>query len=504
VASGRPASVLDPIRTLFDAGTAAGFTDRELLERFATRRDGVAEVAFAALVERHGSMVLRVCRGVLRDSHDADDAFQATFLILARRARSIRKRDSVGPWLYGVALRVAGCALRTSARRRKLERRGADMIEHNPEHSDTDDSARVLHEELGRIPEKYRAPVVLCYLEGLTHEQAADQLGWPIGTVRTRLSWARERLRMRLTRRGLAPTAMILGNELSTGIGVPATLAEATIRSAMSWATAGAVPATVAALAGEALRSLSMSKLKMIALGVVATGLVVSAGGLVAARQGPADGEASKPAQNQPAQTVANPTRSDDGNIPYSPSSARRVSDLPRSRVSGPSEPPRILAARLDTARRVLAIRDALSRTGEMSKEQFEEARGEVAVLTAELDSYRDDLRDELELLSAQLEMREADLAGAEALLKQIEQRVVAAAKLHAQALTGDQGFRSLQQDLEFRKSQRDLKKAERREVETRIAQVRRRLGEVEPIIKAASLPLKAAPDPTSPPAPAK
>ena len=184
------------LTALFQAGTAAGLGDRVLLERFADRRDAddpEAEAAFAALVERHGPMVLRVCRAMLGDRHEAEDAFQATFLVLASRARSIRRGDSVGAWLHGVALRVASRARWRAARRRHHERRHAEMTAATGAGGagtdrPPDDVDRVLHEEIGRLPEKYRRPVVLCYLEGLTHDQAADQLGWPVGTVRRRLA----------------------------------------------------------------------------------------------------------------------------------------------------------------------------------------------------------------------------------------------------------------------------------------------------------------------------
>jgi RNA polymerase sigma factor (sigma-70 family) len=185
---------LREIQTLFGAGSAAGLTDGQLLERFADRRGEGSEAAFSALMQRHGPMVLRVCREALRDTHAAEDAFQATFLVLARRAGAIRKTESVGPWLYGVALRVASCARASEARRRARDRRGARMDAAYNDDLDRRDDGPAIHEEIGRLPEKYRAAVVLCYLEGLTHEQAARQLGWPVGTVRTRLSWAREKL----------------------------------------------------------------------------------------------------------------------------------------------------------------------------------------------------------------------------------------------------------------------------------------------------------------------
>jgi RNA polymerase sigma-70 factor (ECF subfamily) len=146
-------------------------------------------------------MVLRVCRDTLGNAADAEDAFQATFVVLARRAGAIRCRESVGPWIYGVALRVAACSRKARARRRESDRRVAKMVETNEPDADHTDVAKTVHEEVGRLPENYRAAVVLCYLEGLTHEQAASQLGWPVGTVRSRLAWAREKLRSRLVRR---------------------------------------------------------------------------------------------------------------------------------------------------------------------------------------------------------------------------------------------------------------------------------------------------------------
>ena len=270
------------LTTLFQGGTAAGLGDRVLLERFAERRDAddpAAEAAFAALVERHGPMVLRVCRAVLGDRHEAEDAFQATFLVLASRARSIRRGDSVGSWLHGVALRVANRARWRAARRRHHERRHAEMTaatepDETGDDRPPDDVDRVLHEEIGRLPEKYRRPVVLCYLEGLTHDQAADQLGWPVGTVRRRLAGARDRLRGRLTRRGATPSflpAGLLGSGLAresswATMTVPAGLADATVRGALrvglgKAALVGIVSAEAIALMKGVLQTMTTTKL---------------------------------------------------------------------------------------------------------------------------------------------------------------------------------------------------------------------------------------------------
>jgi RNA polymerase sigma factor (sigma-70 family) len=240
------------MQTLFQVGTLGGLTDGELLERYQSHSGEAAELAFAALVERHGPMVLRVCRAILGDEHDAHDAFQATFLVLVRRAGGLWTRDSLGPWLHQVAYRVACCARSAGFRRRRHERRLAERASNVTPAGDqnVDDLSPVLHEELGRLPERDRAVMVLCWLEGLTQQQAARHLGWPLGTVQSRLARGRQRLAARLTRRGVAPSAGVLAATLATApaparAAVPPALAEATIRAATA---PGAVPAAVAEL----------------------------------------------------------------------------------------------------------------------------------------------------------------------------------------------------------------------------------------------------------------
>ncbi len=188
-----PRGVGESLRTLFGVGTLSGLTDGQLLERFARGR-GLAgpsdsEAAFAAIVERHGSMVLGVCRAVLGDRHDAEDACQATFLVLARSAGRIRRGDSVASWLYGVARRVALRARRQAARRRELERRRlAGMKAGEPACSPPAEPWPELYEELDRLPQPFRAAVVLCDLEGHSYEQAAGLLHCPVGTLQSRLA----------------------------------------------------------------------------------------------------------------------------------------------------------------------------------------------------------------------------------------------------------------------------------------------------------------------------
>src|SRR5262249_9970074 len=166
--------------------------------------------------------------------HEAHDAFQATFLVLARRARSLWVRDSLGPWLHAVAYRVASCARAAAIRRRRHERRhaqlsGARLAVYEDE--DRPDLEAVIHEEIGRLPEHYRAPVVLCDLEGCTHEQAARHLGLPVGTVKSRQARGRQQLRTRLIRRGLSPSSdPVLGAALAGEPVVPTILTRATAK----------------------------------------------------------------------------------------------------------------------------------------------------------------------------------------------------------------------------------------------------------------------------------
>jgi RNA polymerase sigma factor (sigma-70 family) len=187
---------LRPLGMLFDRGTIGGKTDAELLELFA-HGDG-AEMAFEALVARHGPDVLRACRRILPDPNDADDAFQATFLVLARRASSgsIGRPDSIGPWLYGAALRVARKTRVAAARRRRHEQRVAARLE--ADSASRNDLADALRDEVERLPEPLRTPVVLCYLEDMSYQGAARRLDVSVGTIRGRLVKARGLLRSRL------------------------------------------------------------------------------------------------------------------------------------------------------------------------------------------------------------------------------------------------------------------------------------------------------------------
>jgi RNA polymerase sigma factor (sigma-70 family) len=272
--------VMRHLSTLFRAGAIGGLPDRQLLEQFLTRRGEAAEAAFATLVERHGPMVLGVCRRALSDPHDADDAFQATFLILVRRAESVRVNDSLGRWLYGVSCRVASRARNNAGRRLSREcalvTAGERLATAEPA-DDRLDLRVVLDEELSRLPAKYREPLVLCYLQGQTHEGAARELGWPVGTVRGRMARARDLLRLRLVRRGLAPSAALLSATISSEAraAVPPVLIDSTVRAA-SRIAAGQAAATVVSAQVVVWAELGLTSMKMATWKGIAAALLIA------------------------------------------------------------------------------------------------------------------------------------------------------------------------------------------------------------------------------------
>ncbi len=277
------AAVLRQIHSLFQDGALGALTDGQLLERFMAGQKDSAQPAFTTLVERHGPMVWRVCRRVLTDSHQAEDAFQATFLVLVQQAGSVRHKDSVASWLYGVAYRVASCARSAESRRRKHEDRYAVRQERVARTSrcESAELALLLDEELNRLPDRFRTPIVLCDLEDVTHEQAAVRLGWPVGTVKSRLARGRERLRTRLVRRGLAPSlglaGMVMLHEPAMAA-LPAFLIDLTVQSALGleagFSLTSSASAAITLWSKEVSKAMWMNKLRWGAIAVLTASTV--------------------------------------------------------------------------------------------------------------------------------------------------------------------------------------------------------------------------------------
>jgi RNA polymerase sigma factor (sigma-70 family) len=288
MASGQLSTVVRHLHRFAGGAQPGDEGDAQLLERFTARRD---EAAFAALVRRHGPMVLAVCRRVLGNAHDAEDAFQAVFLALVRKAGSIRRRAALGGWLHEVALRVALRARASAQRRRQHEQRVPDMPKRDFLVTVVwRDLQPVLDEEVQALPETCREAFVLCYLEGKTYDEAARQLDCPTGTLSRRLARARELLRLRLTRRGLVLPAGMLAVALSqqaAPAAVPAALIASTVKTALR--SAAAVPARVAALAEGGLQAMATSKIK-VALTLLLTAGLVYAGAAALAQPAPVGG----------------------------------------------------------------------------------------------------------------------------------------------------------------------------------------------------------------------
>jgi RNA polymerase sigma factor (sigma-70 family) len=273
------------LRNLVGAPSAEEAPDALLLERFAVHGD---EAAFEMLVRRFGPLVLAVCGRVLGDEHAAEDAFQATFLVLVRKATSIRRRALLGNWLYGVAYRTAVKARARAARGRDRERQVQQMAPADPvQEAIRRDLGAVIDDEVNRLPAKYRQPLVLCYLEGQTNAEAARRLDCPCGTLFTRLARAREMLRGRLAGRGVTLSAAGLATALAAeAAAVPDALVGSTLRAAAEFAAgsaaAGGASAGAAALAEGVLQSMYINRLKAVAFGVFVVLLVGSGGAALA------------------------------------------------------------------------------------------------------------------------------------------------------------------------------------------------------------------------------
>jgi RNA polymerase sigma factor (sigma-70 family) len=369
------------VRALRDEGDGA------LLARFSDDGD---EAAFEVLVQRHGPMVLGVCRRYLGAGPDAEDAFQAIFLLLARRAATIRNPDAVGAWLYAVACDVAGRARKARSQReraRVLTER--DAARTDPATTEWRELRPVLDEELGRLPEKYRAPVILCYLEDRSNAEAAEQLGWPVGTVKGRLARARSLLQTRLARRGVALGGGMAGwfgitggSQAAAGAAVPPALGAATVLQALRVATgaapaaAGASPA-VAALYSGGLQAMGFAKVKVAAALAALLGVFAFSG--VFTYNALAGREPSRQVQSR-----LTPVRPDAKDADKKPADA------------GSTEPAGVpLTARLVGAKDSYTL-DLGGKTADEFRKQFPEGKGPVKPGTRLPDSPKVDLKLEL------------------------------------------------------------------------------------------------------------
>ena len=281
--------------TLFNEGVIGDVADEQLLERFVTAHREAGEMAFEALVERHGPMVLRVCRTILRDRHDAEDAFQATFLVLARTGRFDPTAEP--PWPVGStgSPAVSPAVLdRPRPGVGGMKRKAAGLAERFVAEPRWDDLAEVVHEEIDQLPERYRAAVVLCDIEGLTEGQAARRLGRPVGTIRSQLSRGRQHLRRRLIHRGLAPAVALFAltrAAMAEERIVPSALVSATVECARKFAvaqtvTAGVVGSAAGALAEGFLRRLIMVRIQLTAIVALGAIAIATAGAFALDREG--------------------------------------------------------------------------------------------------------------------------------------------------------------------------------------------------------------------------
>jgi len=326
---GNSPALLAYVRALHGVGVLGGLPDGQLLERFiASSRDrdrADSELAFAALMERHGPMVWRVCRSLARDPEDAEDAFQATFLVLVRKAHSLKVGQTLGPWLYGVAHRTGLNARATEARRRAVERvsattaAGAVQSGSHDRAVEADEQGRLLQQEIMRLPEWFRAAVVLCDLEGLSYLEAAQRLNLPLGTLQSRLARARQRLRDRLSRQAAFAPAFARGLDLTTRseivvafrVAPPLAVVRRTCCSARVWAAGGAglgtiVSSNVQWLINEGTRSMLISQLKLAAL-ILTTAMILSGVALLGTQTG-AQTREGDPRPSPQAQAVAPPS----------------------------------------------------------------------------------------------------------------------------------------------------------------------------------------------------
>jgi RNA polymerase sigma factor (sigma-70 family) len=488
---GRLRGVIRGLRRAVGPAGGGGLTDADLLRRWVAGRD---EGAFEALLWRHAAAVLGVCRRVLGDAHEAEDAAQATFLTLARKAAAIGRRQAVAAWLYSVAYRAA---LRAQSRRPRTVVQSPRDLGTVPARPDEDPAWRdlrpVLDEEIGRLPAKYRAPFVLCHVEGRTNEEAARELGCPVGTVLSRLARARQRLRARLTRRGVTLTAAALAAALageSAAAAVPGVLVRGAVRAAVLAAAgkglAGVVSTEVVALTEGVVRAMLLTKVKV--AGAVVLGLVLLGGGGGALTYRTAAGEpggapqvsGTEKARQRPAASDADKLKA---MLAQKEKEVRALQDRLAELEVVLKDKTRQLEVTLqqqrDQTQRARAAEEEARRQADKERELrnvFEaKARSDAEVARAHEDQNRtsataasraeqaEQAKDEVELLEAQLAIKKAQLEAVRGTYQAAEQAVRTGAAPVSEAAT--------------QKGQLLIKEAEVKEAQVRLRQAQRRLA---------------------------
>ncbi len=535
--------VLRQIDRLFRDGTLGGLGDRQLLERYLTRQD---ETAFEALVDLHGPMVLGLCRRMLRDPRDIEDAFQATFLVLVRKAPAIRDRDLLSSWLYGVAYRVARRARSQTLRRKGREMGVAELeVVAASETSNRLEADPLLDQELNRLPEKYRRPLILCYLRGRTHDQAAEDLRCPVGTVRSRLARGRDLLRRRLTSRGFAPTSLasLLGSGPSLPArllveAVPPSLTSVTLNAAFGFGSsltiqAGAIATTALALAQGVLTTMKIAQLKWIAMAILATSL--SAGGVVAVSYAATQSQETATDQDSAAVVVPEPQEKVEPRRDQPPIDQKVMAQLPSERFdalekkvdellkrsvtdSQPRSPNRPdnesqrkfassaksiqeLEAQLKQALLELEYTKRLVEKAAVSARELELYRTKVLVVVGQIQGLDDDLADEIARLKLEMRRKNAERTKAEA------QKEIAVAittrngRLNERKpnMVSQEDVAKAEGELKLAEAEIGISEAEIAEVGLRIQQLERRRERIKQAMVLANEEKAAAPSSTSP-----
>jgi RNA polymerase sigma factor (sigma-70 family) len=469
--------VIGSLRRAVSGPGGGGLTDADLLGRWVAGRD---EAAFEALLWRHAAAVLGVCRRVLGDAHAAEDAAQAAFLALARKAGSIGRRQAVAAWLYSVARRAA---LQEQTRLARLPAHDPRTLDVLPARTDGDtawaDLRPVLDEEVGRLPEKYRAAFVLCHVEGRTNEEAARELGCPVGTIQSRLARARRRLRDRLTRRGVAPAAGALVLALAgEAAAVPGMLVRGAVRAAALAAAgkdlAGSVSLEAGAIAEGVVRAMLVTKVKAGAAVVLTTVLLVAGGGGVLTYRT----VASEPGAVRKVSAVPGAPAGDEEKLRAMLEQKDKEVRLLQARIANLEAMLQTYTQKLETAAARAQQQADRARAAELEARNVADnnvraapapgGKPETVTENAARAEAIQQARDEVELLEAQLAVKKANLDSAHISLEAMKRMANERADPKAQAETATLA------------GQVQIRYAEMREGEVRLAQAKRRLTRLQ------------------------